>query len=253
MPNENTRSVNAVHITCEIIESLQQFGPAGVTELANKLNRSKSTIHNHLCTLEEHALIVKRGTEYRLSLRFLDIAGQVKSQFGNYEIVKRELEGLADETGDVAQFGIEEDGMVSYFYKIKGNQGVETSSRIGTQKPMSSTALGKAILSKMSDDQIHEIIDQHGLPKKTRNSITSRENLFEEIEEVRQQGYAIDDEENIQGLRCLAAPVMIDEGQYGAVSVSGPASRFTGETLEELSEKVMYSANVIELNTKYSG
>jgi DNA-binding IclR family transcriptional regulator len=247
------RTVHAVHITCNIIDALQELNGAGVTELANRLGHSKSTIHSHLRTLEEHHLVVREETQYRLSLRFLDVSSHVRDQFGNYDIIRNELENLAEETGEVAQFGVEEHGQVSYLYKVTGAQGVETASSVGTQQSIHSTSLGKAILAHLTDDRVHAILDETGLPGKTENTITDRAELFEELERVRSRGYATDDEENVDGLRCIAAPVMGNDGILGAVSVSGPSSRFSGEVFtEELPMVVKRAANVIELNSKFA-
>jgi DNA-binding IclR family transcriptional regulator len=253
MSDSNKRPVQAVQITCNIIVALQKMDGAGVTELANELDNSKSTIHNHLQTLNENHLIVSEGRKYRLSLRFLDIADHVRGQFGNYNIIKKELDSLAEETGEVSQFGIAEHGRVSYLYKAIGDRGVKTASTVGTQQDIHSTALGKAILSHLPERRVEEIIDQRGLPAKTNNTITDADDLFDELETIREQGFAIDNEENITGLKCIAAPVLGNDSVKGAVSVSYPISRITGDSFtEELSAVVKRSANVIELNSKFS-
>jgi DNA-binding IclR family transcriptional regulator len=253
MSKNSPRTIHAVHITCNIIDMLQELNGAGVTELANRLGHSKSTIHSHLRTLEDHHLVVREESGYRLSLRFLDVSSHVRAQFGNYDIIKNELDNLAEETGEVAQFGIEEHGQVSYLYKVAGAQGVETASSVGTQQSIHSTSLGKAILAYLPDERVNEILDEMGMPRKTENTITDRTEFFEELERVRSQGYATDDEENVDGLRCIAAPVMGNESVLGAVSVSGPSSRFSGEVFtEELPSVVKRAANVIELNSKFA-
>lgn len=252
MPNKEVQKIHAVRITCTLIEELQERNGAGVTELANRLDHSKSTIFSHLRTLEDEGLVVQDGSQYRLSLRFLDVASHVRDQFPNYEIIGTELESLADETGEVAQFGIEEHGRASYLYKATGSDGVETASSVGTQQPIHSTALGKAILADMSEDRVREIIDQNGLPPKTEHTITDPGELFETLDEIQERGYAIDNEENVGGLRCIAAPVLADSEPIGAVSVSGPSSRFSGEFFtEKLPAMVTSTMNVIELNSKF--
>lgn len=153
----------------------------------------------------------------------------------------------------MAQFGIEEHGRVSYLYKAVGDQGVETASSAGTQQDLHSTSLGKAILAHLPEEEVESIIENNGLPPKTENTITDQDELMAELKETRERRYAIDDEENISGLRCIAAPVMNDDAVFAAVSVSGPSSRLSGETLtEDLPATVMRTANVIEFNTKFS-
>lgn len=252
MPTNEGRKIHAVRITSGIIRELQQLNRAGVTELANRLDYSKSTIYNHLQTLEDEGLVVKDDSQYRLGLQFLDIASHVRDQFPNYEIISTELDNLAEETSEVAQFAIEEHGQVSYLYKATGSNGVETASSVGTQQPIHSTALGKVILADMSEDRTREIIEQKGLPPKTEQTITDPDELFEELAEIRERGYAVDTEENIKGLRCIAAPVLADNEPVGAVSVSGPSSRFNNEFFtDRLPTMVTSTANVIELNSKF--
>jgi DNA-binding IclR family transcriptional regulator len=108
-------------------------------------------------------------------------------------------------------------------------------------------------LSHLPERRVEEIIDQRGLPAKTNNTITDADELFDELETIREQGFAIDNEENITGLKCIAAPVLGNDSVKGALSVSYPISRITGDSFtEELSAVIKRSANVIELNSKFS-
>lgn len=247
------RTIQSVEIAFNIIDILQERGGAGVSELAAELGHSKSTIHSHLRTLEQRQFLVRDEEKYRLSLRTLDMARHVRDQIGNYDVIRDEVAGLADETGEIAQFGIEEHNKVSYLYKASGDRAVETASKVGTQQPMYSTSLGKAILAYLPPEQIEEVVAQTTFVSKTPKTIADAESLYEEIETIRERGYAIDDEENYAGLRCVSAPVKNDDTVLGAVSITGPSSRFTEERLHgELSEQVLRAANVIELNTKFS-
>jgi DNA-binding IclR family transcriptional regulator len=245
--------IRSVEITLDIIEVVQERGKVGVTELARELDHSKSTMFNHLHTLEERELLVREPDGYRLSLRVLDMANHVRDQVGNYDVIQSEVDTLAEETGEIAQFGIEEHGKVSYLYKKTGDRGVESASRVGTQQPMYSTGLGKSILAFLPDEKADEIIRQTEYTVLTPNTISSEAELREELAEIRERGYAVDDEENFVGLRCVAAPVTDNETVLGAVSITGPSSRFTMDRLrEELSDEVQRAANVIELNTKFA-
>lgn len=257
MPNplekDGGRRIQAVEITLNIIHVLQNEGQLGVTEIANNLDHSKSTIHSHLRTLEDRKLIVKEAGGYRLSLKILDMAKNVQNQVGNYDVIKSQVDELVEETGEIVQFGIEEHGQVSYLYKAKGEQSVETVSQVGMRQPMYSTSLGKAILTYLPEDRTEEIIQSMEFEAKTSKTITSPDELYEELDRIEDQGYAIDDEENINGLRCIAAPVRDGATVLGAISITGPSSRSTDERLHgELADAVQRAANIIELNTKFS-
>jgi DNA-binding IclR family transcriptional regulator len=225
----------------------------GVTELADELDHSKSTVHSHLRTLESQEVIVRENGGYRLSLRILDMARHVREQVGNYDVIREEVEKLAEETGEIAQFGVEEYDQITYFYKATGAQSVETASGVGKQQPMHSTALGKTILAYRPSECVEETVANLEFTERTPYTITDAEEFRAELETTRERGYGIDDEENIEGLRCIAAPVRTDERVLGALSISGPSSRFTEERLHgELADSVTRSANVIEINTKFS-
>lgn len=247
------RTIRSVKIAFNIIDVLQERDDVGVTELASELGHSKSTIHSHLRTLEEREILVREGDSYRLSLRILDMATHVREQVGNHDVIQDEVESLAEETGEIAQFGIEEHGRISYLCKATGDRAVETASRIGTQQPIHSTSLGKTILAFLPAERREEIVESTELTRMTPKTITTREELYEELEATAERGYGIDDEENIEGLRCVSAPVKNGEKVLGAISVSGPSSRFTNDRFhDELSDYVRRAANVIELNTKFS-
>lgn len=250
---KQTRTIRGVNISYRILEAIRELDGAGISEIASAVDHSKSTVHSHLATLEENEMVVAEGDRYRLGLRFLDFAGEAREQIGNYDIIKKELDATAEQTGEVIQFGVEEHGRVKYLYKASGERAVVTASRTGSASPVHSTGLGKAILSVLPEERVHEILDRHGLPKQTPHTITDREELLDVLEEARERGYAIDDEENLEGIRCVSAPVQGDETVFGAVSFTGPSRRFTRERLEEeFADVVQETANVIEINTKYS-
>jgi len=242
-----------VEIAFSILEVLQEQGRVGVTDLATELDHSKSTVHSHLRTLEQLEILVREDDGYRMSLQILDMATHVRDQVGNYDVIKSEVDTLAAETGEIAQFGLEEQGNVSYLYKTTGERGVETASKVGTQQPMYSTSLGKTILAYMPEERAEEIIRATEFEVLTPKTIASEAELREDLEAIRERGYGIDDEENFNGLRCVSAPVTDDEDVLGAVSITGPSSRFTMDQIHTaLSDKVQRAANVIELNTKFA-
>ncbi|QLG29937.1 IclR family transcriptional regulator (plasmid) [Halorarum halophilum] len=253
MTKESTEQLNSVSFACDVLNALDNLGGAGVTELAKKLDCSKSTAHRQLTTLYNKEYLVKDGDQYRIGFKCLDMAAHVRDQIDNYDVIREEIDNLAVETGETAQFATEEHGRVVYLYKARGENGVQTSSNVGTREFFHCTSLGKVMMANMSEDQIDEIIERHGLPAKTVNTVTDRESLREAFEQIRERGYAIDDEENVQGLRCVAAPVFQGKDILGAVSVSGPSRRMEGERFdEEIPKNVTRSANVIELNSKFA-
>lgn len=249
----DSRTVDAVQTSLDIIEFLQSVESAGITEISEAVNRSKGTVHGHMATLVDNDYVVNEEGTYRLSLQYLDLAETVKDRLQIYDVVKEELTDLAEECGELAQFATEEHGQAVYIYKTGGADAVQTASSAGNREYLHCISLGKAILAHMSERRVAKIVDEHGLPEFTDATISDRAELFEELEAIRDRGYAFDREERIEGLRCVAAPITLQDNVMGAISISGPASRFRGELYEdELPNQVTRSANVIEINAQFS-
>lgn len=246
--------VGATDKTLRILEELRRRDGAGITELAEALDMSKGTVHNHLSTLQEHEYVVNDDATYRLGLRFLEMGEYARQQTRLLGVAKSEIDELAQETGEIANLMVEEHGRGTYIYIAKGQQAVNLDTHVGTRQYLHTSAVGKSILSKMDDDQFEEVIGRHDLPAETPNTVTSEETLLEELEEIRERGVAFDGEERAEGIRCVAAPITDNEDNLlGGVSVSGPSTRLKGDRFrQEIPEKVQHVATVIGINAFYS-
>ncbi len=252
MAQRSDPPVKATRNSFRIIETLRQLEGAGVTELADHLDIPNSTTHDHLKTLEQEGYIVKRGEQYHIGMRFLDLGGYARNQMSLFQIAKPEMRQLANETGEHVNLLIEEHGLGVFLHMIEGEQAVRLDTHAGKRVYLHTTALGKAIMAHMKEERIEEIIEAHGLPKMTNKTVTSREKLNEELAAIRERGYATDDEERISGMRCIAAPICSGDDILGAVSVSGPKSKMQGDHYEnELPAKIKRTTNVIEVNTQH--
>ncbi|ESS04461.1 MAG: transcriptional regulator [uncultured archaeon A07HR67] len=207
----------------------------------------KTTVHAHLMTLHHCELLAQDGGEYRVGLGEF-----AKNQFDLYRIAREEVDILAEESRDMAQFAVEEHGVGVYLYKAEPPRGVRTTAGVGDRRLLHCTGLGKSMLSCFPEHRVRETLDRRGMPAETDNTITDPERLLDELESVREQGYAVDEEEIQPGLQCVAAPVNPDSASVvGAVSVSGPTGRFKDDRREtELPELVTSAANVIEINAR---
>lgn len=245
--------IQAVENTIAILYKVAELEDAGVTELADHLDITKGTVHNHLSTLEESELVVKEDGRFRLGLRFFEFGEQIKDSYKIYDIGRPEVDKLAEETGELGNILVEEHGRGIYLYRSKGENALSLDTGIGSRVYLHQTALGKAILAHLSEDRVDEIIDTHGLEPSTRHTVTTRDGLLENLAQVREQGYALDMEERAEEIRCVAAPVITNDGIVrGAVSVAGPASRMQGEYLESrVSNMVKRAANVTSINLSY--
>lgn len=235
----------------DIIETLKQLDEATVTEIASELDISKSTAYNHVTTLRSGGYLRKDGTKYKLSFKFLEIGDYSRRRNDVYEIARPEIEKLAAETNEVANLMFEEGGQGVHIYRSRNEVDIHLSNKPGMRVPLHCTSLGKAILAYRSEDRVQEIVNEHGLPPRTEHTITDEDALFEELEKVRERGYALDKEENILGLRCVAVPIHHNERVVASISVSGPKRRMKEERFrEEVPELLLSKANVIELNIR---
>lgn len=253
MSKKAKNPVKTVKKNFEVIEYLKENDGGTLAEMNSEFSMSKSTLHNHLSTLVEVGYVRKTGDEYELGLKFLDVGGYLRKRIDLFQVAESEVNKLAAETGELANLTTEEFGRGVYLYRSKGVDAVDLDTYVGLRCYLHNTAFGKAILGHMSESQAEAVLDRHGLPQETPNTVGSREELLSELETIQKQGYAVDDEERLDGLRCVAAPIHDETGTIlGTISVSAPTSRMQGETFETvMPNKVRSAANVIELNIKY--
>ncbi|WP_248910854.1 IclR family transcriptional regulator [Halocatena marina] len=241
--------------TITIVKMLKQLDTAGVTELASRLDMSKSTVHDHLSTLKKYDFVTKHddGT-YSLGLGFFEIGEYARKRRKIYEIARPEVKSLADETGELANLLVEEHGRGVYLYRARGKKAVTLDTHTGKRRYLHNTALGKSILAHLPEERVNEILDMHGLPASTKSTITDRDMLFEELEEIYERGVAYCGQERVEGLQCVAAPILSNDSRVlGAISIAAPTTRMKGHRFEEeIPELILQAANVIEINVTYS-
>lgn len=253
MVNQSPNTIRSAERTLEILETIKRRDSVGVSELAAELEAPKSTVHNYLRTLERQGYLVKNDGRYRLGLRLLGLSEHVKEDLEIPRIARPEIEELAAETGELASVMVEEHGQGIYVQLRSGDEAVYLDAKPGLRTYLHQTALGKSLLAAMPDDRVDEIVDRHGLPEATENTITDRDELFEELETIRERGYAVDNGERVSAMRCVATAISPNGEPRGAISVSGPSGRMQGEFFEEtLPNMIQEAANVIEINLRFS-
>jgi DNA-binding IclR family transcriptional regulator len=246
-------TLKAVATMFTIVEAIRDLDGARVTELADETGLAKSTVHRHLKSLERHEFVVQEGDTYHVGLKFLNFGEYARTRRDIYELARPLVDDLADETDERALFMTEEHGRAVYLYRGVGNHAVHTDSRIGTYRYLHTIAGGKAMLAHMADNRVDEILERWGLPLQTEQTVTDRDELFDELAEICDRGVAFNDEETIDGLRAIAAPILgPDEKVYGALSVSGPSHRIRGDWFEEdIRNLLLGTANELEINLEH--
>ncbi|THE66124.1 IclR family transcriptional regulator [Salinadaptatus halalkaliphilus] len=255
-PPDDTKPSPLIQATANsltIIGALVEIGGSGgVTEISQATDISTSSVHKHLRTLQEYDFVEKDGQTYSLGLQFLDIGGFVRSKYPGSREIKLHMQELAQRTDKNAFFTVEENGRAVVLYREVGRNGVPMRSRVGTRFYMNQAAGGLAILAEYSTDRIDEIIDRHGLPPATPETITDRDQLLTELERTRERGYAMTVGETTEGVQSIAVPVTQPENKIiGACAVSGPIHRM-GDPDEDLLQLLRSMTNELELSITYS-
>lgn len=219
-----------------IIEYLaEQKEPVRLQDVAQGLEMNASTVLRFLATLANCGYVAQDAetSRYYMTYKICSIANKVTSRRGLREIVSPHIRALSDTLHEAVCLAVEQMSQVVYIDVIDGpDQMIRTMQRIGNLSPMHCTGVGKLFLTKLRPDQIHGYARQMGLPRFTENTITTAEGLLAEVELVRLQGHAFDNEECEIGAKCVAVPIRDYTGEIvAAISSTGPIYRFTDERI----------------------
>jgi len=250
---EPARTVKTAATVFDIIDVIQDLNQATATEVAQRLGIAISTAYDHLATLEQRGLLVEHSKGYRLGLKFLDYGMDAKRNVDLSQIVQSDLEKIAEETGRVAWFIIEENNRAVYLNKAKGENAIQTAGQTGKHWPLHCLAAGKLFLADRSNEEVRAYVDEYGLPRYTEHTITDVDELFDRLDQIRERGYAYHDQEAIPDWIGAAAPITQDGKTRGAISTGGPLNRLNDddEFTEELPQIVTGAAIEVEFKLQY--
>jgi len=238
-----TRALRIIELLAHSKKPMQLQG------IAEKTGIPESSVLRtlHTLILNKYAHQDTDTKKYFLTLKFSYIGDLISSQMSMRDMVKPYLVTLSEECGESACLAIERDYTAVYIDFVEGpNSLLKTLHHIGRTAPLHCTGVGKCLLLNYSADSIDRYIEKKGLRPFTGNSIREKPQLIREIEKVRSQGYAIDDEECEQGVRCVAAPITdYMEKIIASVSITGPSSRLTKDRIETIKDRVIDAARSI--------
>jgi len=182
----------------------------GVSDLAKKLKIAKSTVHGMTSVLEELGAVMRDPLtkKYKLGFTLLEIGRSAYSQIDLQTSARPVTEELMEKTQTSVFLGILNWDQVTILDVVESRQGLNITAPVGSTIPLFAGAVGKVFLAAMPDDQTARIIKSKGLPRFTENSIVDMDVYFNELRQVREKGYAVDDEEYILGVRAVASPLM---------------------------------------------
>jgi DNA-binding IclR family transcriptional regulator len=241
-----------------ILEQLADDGARSgltLTELARALDMHRSTMFRFLVTLRTRGYIDREPAtdRYRLGARTLTLAGAYLDRLDVRRVAHPALQSLCDRTRELVHLVILDQGEAVTIERIEGNNPVSLQTSVGARRPAYCTASGKAMLAYLPADKVDRLLPatMHAYSPTT---ITSPARMHEHLTEVRRLGYAIDNEERIEGLRCAAAPVFGFDGTVlGAVSIAMPIQRASLERIHQVGQDVRATAAGISRQLGYPG
>jgi DNA-binding IclR family transcriptional regulator len=238
--------IQAIERAVAILNALSADDPElGVTELAERLGLHKSTVHRFMVNLDAAGLVERnpRSGRYRLGLRIFELGAQVMQRMNLWDEALPFLEGLVRDTGETGHLAVLDGGEAIYIERVEARRALRVPSAVGRGYPAHATNLGKVLLADLSQERVEAIIAERGLAAYTPKTITDPDELGRDLERIRRRGYAVDNEEYDDGLRCIGAPVRDHSGRtVAALGIGGPVTRITPERVEELAELVMAAA-----------
>ena len=238
MQNQFTTKNQSVDKAFSIIEYMSSMRmPLKLLEIAKGTGFPASTVSRLLTSLTDRGYVYqnKETLKYSLTLKFCRIGDSAKSGLNIAEVVHPYLIDISNKLGETAYFAIEQDMMLVYMDAVGGsnisNAGIQ---RIGKIAPLHCAGIGKLMLLNYDYKKLKKFIETKGLERFTPNTLCTEEDLRDELNKVKKEGYAVDDQECDEGIRCVAVPVRdYTGGIAGGISVSGPADHITPESYDD--------------------
>jgi DNA-binding IclR family transcriptional regulator len=245
------RALNVIDILVE-----GKGRPKGVTEISKELGLVKGTVCKLISTLEKKGYVQRdsESDKYRLGLKFMEIGSIVKNSLELRSLAEPFLKDLEEITKRTVHMALLVDSEIVYIDKVESRQSIRMASYVGQRSFIHSTSLGKAICAYLPEEEVGKFLKAKGMPKFTANTITTVEGFLEHLDIVRARGYAVDENENEESIRCVAAPIFDYSGRpVAAISVSGTVTQVSKDILEQIAAKVVQEATNISRKMGYSG
>jgi DNA-binding IclR family transcriptional regulator len=235
--------VQSVDRALTILELLARGGEAGVTEVAAQLGVHKSTAFRLVATLEAHRLVEQtedRG-KYRLGVGVLRLAGATSARLDVVQEARSVCRQLASDTGETVNIAVLSESSALYLDQVAGSSALQPHNWVGQHIPLHATSNGKVLLSGLDKQALDTLMGK--MSAYTPLTITKKSRLREELDHVREQGYALAVDELEVGLTAAAAPIRNAHGDVVAsMSVSGPTFRLTSDRIDDVVGRLVEAA-----------
>ncbi|NOY09687.1 MAG: IclR family transcriptional regulator [Spirochaetes bacterium] len=248
-------AVKSVYKAVKILELISQEKSLTVPEISRILDLPKSSTYEIIITLLSAGILEKQHdtNAYHLGPKLVEFGVRAQENLEVRRISRPFLQDLNRELDETVHLTILDDDEVLYVECFESTKSLRTYSVIGVRAPLYCTAVGKAILAMQDRDEIERIILKSGLKRYTENTLTSKDKLLKELKITAERGYAIDDIEHEEGVRCIGAPIFDFSGNvYASISISGPTQRITPEKVPGMGELIKKVALNISKKMGYS-
>jgi len=247
-PNQLVKSVDRALNILEVVSQSKE--PLGVTELSNKMDLNKSTVYRMLNTLQYRGYIAQdnENDKYTTGLKLFELGSLVINELDLRKTSISYLEDLMKLTGETVHLGILDDGEVIYIEKVESSETIRMHSKIGKRVYAHNTSLGKILLAYSDEEVMENILNNKGLPKTTENTIIKQNKFKKHLQQVKEQGYAVDNEESEKGINCIAGPIFDHKGEItAAFSISVPKIRLNVDITKKYGDLILeYSKRISE-------
>lgn len=235
---QNKERIKSIDKALDLLEFLSNNkNEAGISEISQRINMGLSTVHRIITTLKSRGYIIQnqKTLKYRLGIKLFELGCEVQNTKSLIKTIRPYLRRLSKMTKETANLAILEDKEVIYLDTIESSETLRTGIIRGTRSIAHCTALGKVLLSFLSDRDFKRLYESDAdVITLTPHSISSLEELENELKKVKNQGFATDQEESMIGINCVGIPILNQNGEpLAAISITGPASRFTVKKIEE--------------------
>lgn len=244
--------VNAVDTIDYVAKSNQGVG---VRELARALRLTRGTASRVLYSLHFCGLLRRdeNQSRYVLGSKILELASGHLRSLSIGEVARRHMADLSLESGETVFLGILDRDHVTIVDRIDSTQPLRMASELGVREPAYCTALGKILMADLSDEACRRLLEGQQFEPHTAKTLRSKDEVLARIDEARERGWALDDEEFFEGVRCIAAAIRDHDGRVvAAVSVAGPRFRLHDDRLQTMARRVRAAAAAISRDLGYA-
>lgn len=233
-----------------VFDYLSQTQGKPLTMLADEMNQSPATVYRILVTLEGRGLVEFDPKEqiWHIGPRAFIIGARFLRRTSLVDRARPILRKLMEDTGETANLGIEQDGSVLFLSQVETHASIRAFFPPGTLSAMHASGIGKVLLAHMDGDRLDRLLSRVTLERFTAHTIMDQMMLRQSLRHIRNAGFAVDNEEKNEGMRCIAAPVFdLNREAIAGISVSGPTSRVSADKTENLGQSVMKAARQLTL------